>query len=175
LCCYTAPIVPQALLSSESGFDKSAVTGLLQTRDANLNDVQDVLQRLATFTQTEIQNAKLNTEVWNKTVELVKSLRDIAKEKIKIDFGGKVFTTSKTTLSKSKWFGAMESRWQVDEDGAYFIDRNPKFFDAILAYLRTGRWRVRSIPKELQDRFLRDLDYFLLTDEAPEFISGSDF
>ena len=61
--------------------------------------------------------------------ELVKSM-DVniakAKEKIKLDIGGKLFTTSKTTLLSvpGTYFHAMLSsgKWQPDEDGNVVCD-----------------------------------------------------
>ena len=66
----------------------------------------------------------------------------MAKSKIKLDVGGQSFTASKETFLKleGSFFFAMLSsgRWEPDEDGAYFIDRSPKYFPYVIDYLRTG-------------------------------------
>jgi len=51
--------------------------------------------------------------------------------------------------------------WQPDEDGSYFIDRNPKNFGIILEYLRTGQVPVITgwSPTDIMN-FQKDLDYF---------------
>lgn len=50
--------------------------------------------------------------------------------KIKLNVGGKIFTTSKTTLLSvpGSYFHALLSsgKWLPDEDNEYFIDRSPK-------------------------------------------------
>ena len=55
---------------------------------------------------------------------------------IKLNVGGKYFSTSLTTLQsyESSFFGALVSgRWEVkkQEDGAIFIDRNPAVFEYV--------------------------------------------
>ena len=62
---------------------------------------------------------------------------------IKLNVGGQQFLTSKSTLEKEPEsmicrmvFGELPSL--KDENGAILIDRSPKYFDAILNYLRMG-------------------------------------
>jgi hypothetical protein len=66
----------------------------------------------------------------------------LSKHKIKLDVGGQHFATSKDTLLKfeGSFFCAMLSsgQWKPDEDGTYFIDRNPRYFPYLLSYMRTG-------------------------------------
>lgn len=38
--------------------------------------------------------------------------------------------------------------WKPNDDGAFFIDRNPKHFGRILDYLRTGKLRTADLHKE---------------------------
>ncbi|XP_018321208.1 BTB/POZ domain-containing protein KCTD9 [Agrilus planipennis] len=70
---------------------------------------------------------------------------------IKLNVGGKLFTTSKSTL-KSKEPDSMLARMfaedgtgflftpsNIDENGAYLIDRSSTYFEPILNYLRSGQ------------------------------------
>jgi len=50
--------------------------------------------------------------------------------------------------------------WQPDEDGAYFVDRNPKFFDMILDYMRTGKIDISDLNKKELTQLQDDLDYY---------------
>ncbi|XP_065563547.1 BTB/POZ domain-containing protein KCTD3-like [Artemia franciscana] len=66
-----------------------------------------------------------------------------SKEIINLNVGGKKFSTSKQTLSwiPDTFFTALLSGRipsLLDENGAYFIDRDPTVFTQILGYLRTG-------------------------------------
>jgi hypothetical protein len=70
---------------------------------------------------------------------------------IKLNVGGKIFTTTKTTLSTSKYFEALfrhtnfankvdagaaqagANRWNHESTEPYFIDRSGELFEHVLA------------------------------------------
>jgi hypothetical protein len=54
-------------------------------------------------------------------------------------------------------------KWQPDEDGVYFIDRNPKHFDRILDYLRTGELTFEGLDDFAIRKLEKDLDYYMIT------------
>jgi len=87
-----------------------------------------------------------------------------AKSKILLDVGGTRFATAKTTLLafKDSYFSAMvsSSNWQPDEDGSYFIDRNPKYFSIILDYMRHGMLNIDRLTSGDLAALYRDMDYF---------------
>jgi len=65
---------------------------------------------------------------------------------VKLNVGGKIFLTTKTTLTKEPdSFLARLAREDPDlpsdkdENGAYMIDRDPRYFSPILNYLRHGK------------------------------------
>jgi len=66
-----------------------------------------------------------------------------------LDVGGRIFSTSKTSLLslKGTYFESLLSsgKWEPDEDGCYFIDRNPKHFDIILDYLSNGEYNKMGL------------------------------
>ena len=58
---------------------------------------------------------------------------------ISINVGGTVFTTTKATLLKLKYFQAILNEPYLslkDKDGNFFVDRDPKLFEIILRFLR---------------------------------------
>eukprot|EP01104_Vermistella_antarctica_P015985 TRINITY_DN5355_c0_g8_i1.p1 TRINITY_DN5355_c0_g8~~TRINITY_DN5355_c0_g8_i1.p1 ORF type:complete len:351 (-),score=81.89 TRINITY_DN5355_c0_g8_i1:60-1112(-) len=65
-------------------------------------------------------------------------------EVVKLNVGGRKFTTTKTTLmgtgGHTYFTGLLSGKFAVtmDEDGAYFIDRNGDYFPVILEFLRSG-------------------------------------
>jgi hypothetical protein len=70
-------------------------------------------------------------------------LRKESKGKIVLDVGGKLYTTSLTTLcaDPNSMLAAMFSgRFELDQDekGVIFLDRDGEYFVNILHYLRTG-------------------------------------
>eukprot|EP01125_Pyxidicula_operculata_P007421 TRINITY_DN2521_c0_g1_i4.p1 TRINITY_DN2521_c0_g1~~TRINITY_DN2521_c0_g1_i4.p1 ORF type:complete len:175 (-),score=45.52 TRINITY_DN2521_c0_g1_i4:97-621(-) len=90
------------------------------------------------------------------------------KNKIKINVGGTVFVFAKNNLLEAKgtYFEIMLSsgHWEPDEDGEYFINRNPKCFGIIADYLRTGEWNFSK--EELTKNELKilkdDITYYQL-------------
>ncbi|KAJ5076463.1 hypothetical protein M0811_06463 [Anaeramoeba ignava] len=73
---------------------------------------------------------------------------------IKINVGGKIFETLTTTLSKwknSKFEEIITNQKQfpIINDGIIFFDRNPKYFEIILDYLRTSKI---TIPTKLNNK-----------------------
>jgi len=93
------------------------------------------------------------------------------KQIIKLNVGGKIFTTSKSTLLsiKDTYFYSLVSsgKWKPEEDGAFFIDRNPKHFDRILDFLRTGELDTRDINSYGMEKLKKDCEYFII--DLPQF------
>ena len=83
-------------------------------------------------------------------------------QKVKLNVGGGYFVTSRSTLLKfedSYFAGLMRSGGEPDEDdGAYFIDRNPDHFRKILDYMRTGY--LETIPDDEKAPFHVELEYY---------------
>ncbi|KAL7224262.1 hypothetical protein ACSBR1_025680 [Camellia fascicularis] len=80
----------------------------------------------------------------------------IQKDKVKFNFGGKIFETTATTLAnagRNSLFSAMfDENWnlQTHNFDEYFIDRNPDCFAVLLDLLRTGELCIPSnIPEKL--------------------------
>ena len=73
-------------------------------------------------------------------------------EIIKLNVGGKKFTTLKSTLLKCKnsyladLLEKEKDKIIYDENKAVFIDRNPKYFEFIIEYLRTGF--METLPQD---------------------------
>eukprot|EP01130_Rhizamoeba_saxonica_P012864 TRINITY_DN5467_c0_g1_i2.p1 TRINITY_DN5467_c0_g1~~TRINITY_DN5467_c0_g1_i2.p1 ORF type:complete len:369 (-),score=91.27 TRINITY_DN5467_c0_g1_i2:401-1507(-) len=96
-------------------------------------------------------------------------------EKVKLNVGGRVFETYISTLRKlpDTLLGAMfheRNSNMLDQskgdDGNYFFDRDPRVFESILNFYRTGRLIVPDwMPLEL---LREELDYFSL--QIPEDI-----
>ena len=91
----------------------------------------------------EVEEAQKFETIKNKLETTAKN----AKEKVKLNIGGKIFTTSLTTLNQvnGTFFSAMFSEQfntEPDEDGEYFIDRDSVYFSIILNHLRYPNQKV---------------------------------
>lgn len=62
-----------------------------------------------------------------------------------LDVGGKIFKTTRSTLSHATYFTSLFERWQYKPDEPYFIDRDEEGFKHVLRYLRDNNY---DIPKE---------------------------
>jgi len=87
-------------------------------------------------------------------------------DKVKLDIGGRIFATTSATLSKepsmlsSMFSGHFDM--EPDEDGCYFIDRNPDFFPIILDYLRKGTIHLEEIEESQMADFADEVEYYQL-------------
>ena len=77
-------------------------------------------------------------------------------EVVRVNVGGRVFTTTMATLSNIPFFnGLFETGCDIDRDhnGLIFIDRNPDFFADVLENARNGGVDVIEEPKATFDYF----------------------
>ncbi|KAL6051831.1 Potassium channel tetramerization domain-containing protein [Balamuthia mandrillaris] len=100
-----------------------------------------------------------------KVADLMHANYSKVKERVLLDVGGKRFATSKSSFSRfeNSFFWSMLCAGEpCSEDGTYFIDRNPKFFDRILDYLRTGELNAKGLDAYAREKVKRDLQFYLL-------------
>ncbi|KDO21633.1 hypothetical protein SPRG_12873 [Saprolegnia parasitica CBS 223.65] len=89
-----------------------------------------------------------------------------ADAKITLNVGGSIFATSRETLLQfeGSYFAAMLSSgsWQPGDDGAYFIDRDPRHFERVMAFLRSGAVDFDGLDRVNAAVLCDHFDYFLL-------------
>ncbi|CEM10785.1 unnamed protein product [Vitrella brassicaformis CCMP3155] len=86
---------------------------------------------------------------------------------VKLNVGGKRFVTTEGTLqqgSPSFFDGILTGRLLLpqDEEGFLFIDRNGRYFEYILDYLRSGTW---DVPSSLDRHVKRECRFYSLSPE----------
>lgn len=90
-------------------------------------------------------------DLWRKQVDMVNRRAQAAKDKVKLCVGGACFVATRDTLisTPGTFFSHMlgSSNWQPEEDGTYFIDRDPVLFPRILHFLRSGNWNLGGLSK----------------------------
>eukprot|EP00931_Biecheleriopsis_adriatica_P030082 TRINITY_DN17750_c0_g2_i1.p1 TRINITY_DN17750_c0_g2~~TRINITY_DN17750_c0_g2_i1.p1 ORF type:complete len:332 (+),score=79.77 TRINITY_DN17750_c0_g2_i1:81-1076(+) len=91
-----------------------------------------------------------------------------AKDKVKLDVGGRIFSTAKSTLLKFEgtYFHALLSsgEFQPEDGNSYFIDRDPTFFNRILASLRSGKQVDKSgLPPPQVSALEEEMDYYMMS------------
>jgi len=146
--------------------DIEASTKLLETelkkRFAQLNEEinKAALEREEREAAVALKEKKLEEEI-----QKMKDLNDHGQEKIRLNVGGSLFLTTKSTLTKfsDSMLGTMFSgRHKIvveKEDSAVFIDRSPQYFSQILNYLRDGDVFV---PDNEQDKYglIKEADFY---------------
>ena len=98
---------------------------------------------------------------------------------IRLNIGGKLFQTTKETLLShgENFFSSLISGVipsTKDETGAYFVDRNGRFFEPLLDYLRTGSLHI---PKNmLRTSVLQEAAFYsIIVPELEIYLEGTDY
>ncbi|KAH3761438.1 K+ channel tetramerization subfamily protein [Pelomyxa schiedti] len=92
------------------------------------------------------------------------STADARREMVRLNVGGRVFITTRTTLSmssESSFFTVLLSgkfTSTTDDTGAFFIDRNGDLFAPILDFMRTGKLFVP--PSVNTDAVYNEAEYY---------------
>jgi len=124
----------------------------LEEREKKLNAREEALK---------VREEKLNNLVFRVREES-------AKEQVRLNVGGTIFMTTKETLCKFEdtYFSAMlkKGNWKPDQDGLYFIDRDPFFFSRILNGMRGGELNWCGLDAWGKKEMKKELDFFLLSD-----------
>lgn len=130
---------------------KEKITATLQrTRDAidvALRDAKKELDEIELDLAKQIEVLHLKEQQFEEEqgelIEFKKKLTQFASSssKVKLDIGGTIFVTTRHTLCKeaSMLSAMLNFNPEPDADGAYFIDRNPRYFHFLLEYLRSGQ------------------------------------
>ncbi|KAL6069366.1 Pentapeptide repeat-containing protein [Balamuthia mandrillaris] len=127
-----------------------------------IKQLEERKQQLEKEIKTELQSAKAEAERIREEADsrLAKREKDLEERE------------QRQTLLEEQLFQVVERKsdkvklnmdWTVDkEDGAYFIDRNPKAFAVILEYLRSGEVSREAFTKVGRQTLLEEAEYFLL-------------
>jgi len=95
-----------------------------------------------------------------------------------LNVGGTHFSTTLATLRSGNgtFFEKMfrnGSTATCSTDGTFFIDRNPKTFEYVLDFIRTGDMIVESADRNLRSQLLEDVEFFELSDGLKEYVRFS--
>jgi len=101
----------------------------------------------------------------------IETKKTFNKSKIKLNVSGSLFVTSYTTLTSipGTYFSDMFqgiTQAVPDDNGEFFIDRNPKYFEEILDYLRKGSIVVDDLPLQELEELMEELKFYKLNELA---------
>mmetsp|Transcript_24792 Transcript_24792/g.41949 ORF Transcript_24792/g.41949 Transcript_24792/m.41949 type:complete len:315 (+) Transcript_24792:22-966(+) len=103
---------------------------------------------------------------WDALVAKVTEHATAAPRKIKLDIGGEKFTTTKETLLRfqDSFFYAMigSGHWSPDEDGVYFVDRDPAYFRHVMEFMRSGNTSFFSLAGGEYTKVKEEFEFYQL-------------
>eukprot|EP01130_Rhizamoeba_saxonica_P007134 TRINITY_DN286_c0_g1_i1.p1 TRINITY_DN286_c0_g1~~TRINITY_DN286_c0_g1_i1.p1 ORF type:complete len:183 (-),score=41.41 TRINITY_DN286_c0_g1_i1:35-583(-) len=88
-----------------------------------------------------------------------------ANDIVRLNVGGKEFTTTKVTLMmhKDTFFYNMFHSPHFEQPEVWFIDRNPKLFEIILEFFRTGEIYIDDLPERKKRMLMREIDFYQIS------------
>ena len=160
------------------------------------NDINEIEKKLKEVVKEQLSSFECNiqnilTKYNNKIIEFkafqqqyLSSLEQVEKSyskfqnRIKLDIGGTVFNTTKETLTKieNTYFYVLitnADNFKANEDGSYFVDRDPSVFGRILNFLRDGKINLEGMTSGMFDLLKKDLDFYCIP--PPKELAYPDF
>eukprot|EP01130_Rhizamoeba_saxonica_P018678 TRINITY_DN9427_c0_g1_i1.p1 TRINITY_DN9427_c0_g1~~TRINITY_DN9427_c0_g1_i1.p1 ORF type:complete len:359 (+),score=77.66 TRINITY_DN9427_c0_g1_i1:41-1117(+) len=146
---------PVATIGEYSNFEVAKMLDILLSQPLTA----EICQQFSDEVQSKLEQFVNMKEAARVNIE---KLSDV----IVLNVGGTTFSTSRDTLLKdhSSYFYSMfgSGYWRPNENGEYFIDRDPTHFRYILNYLRDGKWDISKLPKLHVEELLVEADYYNL-------------
>jgi BTB/POZ domain-containing adapter for CUL3-mediated RhoA degradation protein len=125
--------------------------------------------------ETEMKALDAKRAEWDALMKKANEHAAAAPRKIKLDIGGEKFTTTKDTLNKFKnsFFYAMigSGKWSPDEDGCYFVDRDPTYFHHVMEYMRSGDTDFLTLGNKVLERVRQDFDFYQIAFPALQLMA----
>jgi len=102
---------------------------------------------------------------WEQIQKDMENYSQLAKQKIVLNIGGHIFATTKSVLLKEQdtfFYGMLRSgNFQADENGEYFVDRDPTYFRIILEWMRHSKFLIESFDsKKEEEAFWDEVDFY---------------
>jgi len=143
-------------MTDESVIDREEIT---KTFENFVDDAEETLSAL------ELKKQEVSTS-YSILESLKKRLSNSSfNDKIQLDVGGKIFATSRYTLTngRSEFFTKLftgDGNKLKTEEGTYFIDRNPSTFGFILDYLRGNELDTFELSTKEFKQLQSDVSFF---------------
>lgn len=117
-------------------------SALVDNKLSALKEEEEKLLVLSLEVNEKLKTLEEKEQHHNAVLARVTANKCAAKCKVSLNVGGRVFTAPAETFLrwKDSYFYSLltSDSWKVDEDGEYFVNRSPKFFDRIMTSLRSG-------------------------------------
>ncbi|XP_062582625.1 ribonuclease Y-like [Saccostrea cucullata] len=140
----------------------------LKAKEKELAEKLDMLETEKRILEEDRTKLDCEKEKWKAEEEVLFTKYRIKDNILKLKVGEKMFETYQTTVMKDpnsmlaiRFSGRHDP---VLVDGAHFFDRDPKYFEYILNYLRDGSITAEILPKNKDElyKILKEADYYQL-------------
>ncbi len=150
---------------------------LNQYWDSIIAKAQEMKQQMNQEMEKKLQEIKEEQNKLDVLTNKVKQVSPLVKDVVKLNVGGKKFATSRDNLLKEPSFftGLLSANFAVerDEKGAIFIDRNPKYFQFILDYLRNEKIDLKLIDAKEHSALLEEIQFYEIGSLIAQLVPSS--
>ena len=142
----------------------------IQKNNTSATVITDVIHEFTNIvekTQSSLKDWKDLEIQRNSAINKIEQTMTNAKNRVKINVRGSLFSASKKTLiaiPNTYFYGLITNsdKFKPRDDGTYFIERNPVVFDRVLDYLRTGKLEIRDLTLLSTNILKDDFDYYCI-------------
>ncbi|KAG2220986.1 hypothetical protein INT45_004605, partial [Circinella minor] len=104
---------------------------------------------------------------YDREEQVMKEVRKFQNEIVKLNVGGQLFVTSKTTLTRdpNSLLANLFHTQRPDEDGSYFLDRDSTYFRLVLNYLRDLKIPQNALDDpRIMDELMQEARFYNIRD-----------
>ena len=126
--------------------------------------IEEEIKAILSYIKSRIGNLNVFEESHESLLRKIEKDFKKCQNIVKLDIGGKVFKVSKEVLmsiDNTYFYGLLANcdKFQIQSDGSFFIDRNPRVFDRILDYFRYGKLEIQELTDVNIDMLKDDFDH----------------
>jgi hypothetical protein len=139
---------------------------------SKVTDSLAMVAKAESSVETALTEIRVREEQAARLERLVRAHAETEASKVTIDVGGELFATTRANLLRfpNSYFSAMlgSGTWRPEERGAYFVNKNPRDFDIVMQYMRSGSFRHEGLHHAHLERISELLQYLQLTVPRPQ-------
>jgi hypothetical protein len=146
---------------------------LLEEHEEKLKNVDDKWDKMVEEHASAFKTLEEERRIFEAEKAKISAENGKLKSKVKLDVGGTIYATSRTTLTsvRDSMLDAMFSgrhALEEDEDGCIFIDRDGATFKLVLEYLRSPQtFSLEDLSKREVTACIAEFEYFGLPSPLP--------
>jgi len=133
----------------------------LKTFNNTARKITEDYRKLSSSFEQKLKAMEAKEQSFCHVQERVTQHAAMAGQKIKLDIGGSIFSTTRTLLMsfENSFFTSMLS-WPIGADGTYFVDRSATNFETMLRFMRTGYLDVVGKTPEQLSGLREEFDFY---------------